>query len=585
MTPQDETATGVASPEDIDYETISFEEQQALADDAEKWREIVDNETYDNFSDQQSRENRDNHNTNVFMTNRIFGSPYMLLQSVDPLKPGGNGYGSGLLGQDYFEDVLLNSTILTLKIGKPKYNGTHNFSLAGTLAKSLADVGGGSENAMENVLFGAGMRLLHNDRPSRFYGFKNDYYSYIKIVVLLITTMYTYLEIGDLQIPMLKYSGSSAVWEMKKIADFELFDWYNYSTAGYPTETMTTMYGDIATNFQNAIGAAANKVTDAFMDLIGYTDFQAAQAQSGMKSGVGGNFDEAPRVVQFMVEPMTATSETFNNSMTKSMMDKADETLNNIGKEIAWINSAAPGSSLTNIIQGITGDLGDVVQSLTMNDPLTAMIGSGVVGMLRGLSGERMLFPRIYDSSTFSRSPRFSMKLVSPYGNKYSYFIDCMLPLCFLIAAVAPRMTSANAYAAPFICQAYVPGHVACGLGIIESLSISKASDATNNNIDNLPLAINVELSITDLYDEMPSSAIDDLALFYANQPFIEYLAGYSNVDIWDTPLNDQYLFEILNKQAGALADSFLNLENIAERMISDMSGALNIDVAASQYQ
>jgi hypothetical protein len=137
-----------------------------------------------------------------------------------------------------------------------------------------------------------------------------------------------------------------------------------------------------------------------------------------------------------------------------------------------------------------------------------------------------MLYPDIYKSSETHNDYNFSITLTSPYGDKYNYYINILVPLMHLICLAAPKLVTSNSTASPFIVQAYIPGMCTIQMGMVKNLTILKNPNNNHVSIDGFPLTVKVEFQIQELYNAMAISPIIDPSSFIYNETLNDYLAN-----------------------------------------------------------
>jgi hypothetical protein len=502
-----------------------------------------------------------------FYTWRLFGSPYMLLD--DP--PTGSVENSGFLG-GWYMNQLRESQILTVKLGVPKYTG--NQKSAGLIEHGIAAAQameqGESLFASVGDQIGAAitMNISGLDHAKRHYIFYNQYEQYIQYVRLLIVSMASYLNIMNYPIPEFS-SGDMAAAKYTRIKDM---DWSIYTTAGHQTNTLRDM-----------ITSAVSRATEGAVPPRWFTQGDNASLDSAIATATswkenenqGTLYDQAggpPAIVQMIVQP-TYASESFGNSLTKSSAQDMADSTRAIGKEIGWLTQVGDSTSVAGAVSALGGLGGSVAADVqaaigsNTGDAMVGILGSSIVGMLRGLSGERMIFPKIYDDSTFDKAVSFVCKLVSPQGDLYSYFINVGLPLCYMIPMCAPKTASINAYKMPFLCQAYVTGQTAMPMCICSSLSITRGASGAMNRWG-LPLEVDVSISFQDLYQNIAVSAIHDPAQLLSNESLIEYIASFTQIETW----NKAKINRILGDIAGEVAKEAFDPQKIADRATIQMA-------------
>jgi hypothetical protein len=236
--------------------------------------------------------------------------------------------------------------------------------------------------------------------------------------------------------------------------------------------------------------------------------------------------------VLFMVQP-TSFEESLSNETAPSAIESTIDKATDLGSEIAFITgSNSLGGLAGNTIEGITNVLGDTVESAGqflsgLVEPLTGGFVTNLFsGAMRSIKGQKMIYPKIYKSSNSSMDYSFTIKLSTPYGDPYNYYMNIIVPLMHLIALAAPRMMTSNSIASPYLVQAFIPGMCTCQMGIVTSLNITKNPDSNKVSVDGFPLDITVKVNIEELYNALSISPSNDPASFLFNETLNDYIAN-----------------------------------------------------------
>lgn len=484
----------------------------------------------------------------AFYSWRIFGAPFMMID--DP--PLGQVSNSWFMGE-WYANQLRQSQILTIKVGSPKYTGNiKGYNTVDWLAGTAQAMNEGQSlwDAVIDITAAGIMSSVNKlDEAKRQYIFYNQYEGYIQHVRLLIISMASYLGVLDYPIPMLSYN--------KKRFDFDLIrkiDWSTYTTGDNKPPTLQDIFGNTLDSISDFISDKEVETTDGknFYDIAG----------------------GSPAIVQFIVQP-TYTTDNFNNQTTQSSASQMASKYAGYGTEVAWLSGASDSGNfvehVADIISGGAETINTVMEN-AVHDPSVTIMGSAVVGMIRGLTGERMIFPSIYSNSTYRKDMQYNIHLVSPSGDNYSYFLNIGLPLCYLIAMVAPRLSSTNSYRTPFMIQAYVTGQSAVPMGIVNTMTITRGVTGGINK-DGLPLEVDVTLQIEDLYQVMAINPINDPAQFLSNDSLMTYIASYTPIDTWNQSILNSYIYDDIGE---FVAEEGLSIQSNLDRIqynISEYAG------------
>ena len=216
----------------------------------------------------------------------------------------------------------------------------------------------------------------------------------------------------------------------------------------------------------------------------------------------------------FYLDSLDTVSETFSNETTTSSIDglvnQYSDMVNEVkflfGKEgdsvaasLAAAGAEASGTISSGLSSAAQGLAGGIVGSLSENLQDTI------------LNGAKIVFPKIWSSSSYDKSYQLDIKLRSPDHDSLSIFLNVLKPYCKLLALTLPRSTSksdVNAYSAPFLVKASVKGMFSIDMGIISSLSVTKGAQCCWND-DGLPTQIDISLTIEDLYSSIHTNGFD----------------------------------------------------------------------------
>jgi len=198
--------------------------------------------------------------------------------------------------------------------------------------------------------------------------------------------------------------------------------------------------------------------------------------------------------VTFRVENPGSMSESFSNSTRES--DLASK-INSISGSVR--NAKFDYGTIIGKIPGVQTAI-DALQGM-----VAGVLDKWEIGGLMGLSGMSFVdIPKQWDSSS-ANLPRadFTIQLRSVYGNRVSQFFDLYVPLAMIMAGALPLSTGKQSYTSPFICECYSKGRCAIRLGMIESLSITRAVSNLPFNVNRGVTGIDVSFSVVDMSSVM----------------------------------------------------------------------------------
>lgn len=225
--------------------------------------------------------------------------------------------------------------------------------------------------------------------------------------------------------------------------------------------------------------------------------------------------------VPFYADFGPSSQDSLSNTSTSSSLASTINSYSDKFRE--WQFTARSGASLSGT-------------SFSENDPASHVSNdkslAGILDKVRTvLSGGRLVFPKIWSDSSFSRSYTANMKLVSPSGDKISIFFNILVPLFHVLALTLPRQDTGNdaGYVSPFLVRAYYKGMFNIDLGLISSLSITKGAEGEWTK-DGLPTVVDISFEIEDLYQAFYMSMGDAASAFLGLLPLKSSGEGGSNL-------------------------------------------------------
>ena len=221
-----------------------------------------------------------------------------------------------------------------------------------------------------------------------------------------------------------------------------------------------------------------------------------------------------------------STSDSFTNTTTQSQLantlnsysDKFREMNFLLGTGMAMFGSDAQDSTSTVSNGDASGDILNKAKTI--------------------LSGGRLEFPEIWSDSQFGRSYTATMKLISPYGDKVSVFLNILVPIYHVLALALPRHDASGiqGYVSPFLIRAYYKGVFNVDLGIIASLSITKGAEGEWTK-DGIPTVAELSFEIKDLYDGFFMSQGSLIPMYtgpsiFTNVTELDYIANSCGINV-----------------------------------------------------
>jgi hypothetical protein len=251
---------------------------------------------------------------------------------------------------------------------------------------------------------------------------------------------------------------------------------------------------------------------------------------SGFVKGLESGFTEAQSYVGFRIEKSDDNSESASNSTKESSISQFLNSKVSEGRErsfsFAGLKEGAIGAVISGITDAVGGFITGALSSVNMEGMSELLKGSGFIDI-----------PEVWDNSSFTKSYNFNFQLRAPLGDNLSVFYSEYIPLFLIIGGAFPRAVGPNAYTSPLLVRAYSKGRFAIPMGIIDSISIKRGSAEFGWNINDLPTAIDVSITIKDLSPIMYVPLMDKTGwsdVFGTNTPIQEYLLTLSGTGLAD---------------------------------------------------
>ena len=268
----------------------------------------------------------------------------------------------------------------------------------------------------------------------------------------------------------------------------------------------------------------------------------------------------AKESVVLYVDGLTTVSDSFSNTTTESQIASSVNGFSEQAKELRFIlgeNSVITklGNLTEESLATLGNELGNILASTT-GGLLADLASTGVSTIM---SGGKLLFPKIWGESSFSRSYSFDIKLRSPDHDTVSIFFNILVPYIHLLALCMPQgitegkaQYSSNAYTAPFLLRAYSKGQFNINMGMITDMSVTRGGEAQWND-NGLPTQMDISITIEDLYNTLfmtnpnpngnPLAKFSSLKRFFnidvvANTEMLDFLANLAGLNVAGQELN-----------------------------------------------
>ena len=246
--------------------------------------------------------------------------------------------------------------------------------------------------------------------------------------------------------------------------------------------------------------------------------------------------------IPFYIESDTQISESFSNDITDSSLTGIVDSVSDLGREAMFIlgygnsalNAGIDWLSKTDNPDAIRADITSKFGSLADGNGFVSNIISNLTSVA---TGGRLIFPKIWSDSSFSRSYDVTIKLRSPDMDNLSIYCNIIVPFLHLLCFVLPRQIqdNPNGFYSPFIVRGIYKGFFNIDMGIVSSMNVTKG-DTGLWNADGIPCSIDVNLTITDLYESISMTGTSTTNLAYDtldNTCFMDYIANLCGINIY----------------------------------------------------
>jgi hypothetical protein len=227
--------------------------------------------------------------------------------------------------------------------------------------------------------------------------------------------------------------------------------------------------------------------------------------------------------ISFFGEQNSSVSESASNDVGESQIEQKQKQASSMAKEAAFLMGVADGATDNeNFLTKIATIGKDAIDKIAQGSSLVEKAAATI-------KGENLLFPKVWKGSTFDKSYNLNFRFVSPYGDALSIYENVYMPFMALLAFALPIQTGPDSYKAPLLLRAECLGYFNCDMGMVTSFSFVKGGSEGLWTAAGLPRAIEVNMTITDMYPTL--SLATSQRLIRQNiglSAFVENLAGLS---------------------------------------------------------
>lgn len=235
--------------------------------------------------------------------------------------------------------------------------------------------------------------------------------------------------------------------------------------------------------------------------------------------------------VGFYIDAESQMSESFSNNTSESQFASAVNGVNDLSREIQFLMGGATGSEFSQLVNTNFSDAFSEIESFT--DKYVQVLPGLLTSRLKNTFdtikvGGQLVFPEIWNDSDFGRSYDINIKLRTPDGDNFSWFMNIGVPLMHLLGFTLPKRLGYNGIQSPFLVRAYYKGFFNVNMGIVTSMNISKG-DKCKWTLQGLPTDIDVSFNIKDLYQSLSMAPTCD---FNKNTDQLDYIANLCGINI-----------------------------------------------------
>lgn len=286
------------------------------------------------------------------------------------------------------------------------------------------------------------------------------------------------------------------------------------------------------------------------------------------------NFISSKENIAFYIDSDTQISESFSNSTGESMLASPVNSLSDLGREIQFMLGGAAGITLDKLTDDSAFE-----DFNKWTDKYTSILPKRLISNLKQgfqsvVNGGKMVFPEIWNDSSFSRSYRISIKLRTPDADNLSWFMNIGVPMIHLICLVAPHQLGANGYQSPFLVRGWYKGFFNCDMGIITDMDISKG-DKGKWTLDGLPTEVDISFTLKDLYQILFITSDKKISDLLANTAMLDYIANMCGINVSKPDLEraiDLIYMTVTNRVTDIITfDGFIGVENALSNMVNNI--------------
>ena len=239
--------------------------------------------------------------------------------------------------------------------------------------------------------------------------------------------------------------------------------------------------------------------------------------------------------IAFYIDSETQITESFSNQTSESQLMEFTNQASNLSREIQFLLGGMSGkdfSKLAGNAESVMDDFKNFGNKYLGDGMAGSLIGSLVdTGVTTVVAGGKMIFPEIWQDSSYTRDYDVTIKLRSPDCDTFSLFLNLFVPMFKIVALTAPQSLGANGYKSPFLVRGFYKGMWNCDMGMITSLSIARG-DKCNWTRRGIPTQIDINFTIKDLYTFVTLTSSKNPIKFCHNTCLLNWISNQCAINI-----------------------------------------------------
>lgn len=244
----------------------------------------------------------------------------------------------------------------------------------------------------------------------------------------------------------------------------------------------------------------------------------------------------AMNYVCLYVDAVTTKNESFSNSTMESQLSSKINSFSDTAKEIQFLLGETAGEKINAMSQGLVSEAQSTINSIVQSTLGGNSIFEDLANQFSNVAmGGKILFPKIYQDSSFDQSFDFDIKLRCPNPTPLNWYLDIMRPLAYIYGLTLPVATEGNnGYRSPFLVRGFYKNICNIDMGIITNVSVAKGKEGSFTP-EGYPTEVDVSITIEDLYNVLFMSKMTTLKNckgLITNDQYMSFLANQVGVNL-----------------------------------------------------